>query len=356
MPVAAIDGHVLTGKYQGSRTWLSRILREIGRLDQSTRYLLYSYDPAATAAEFPYANFEHKHIPVRNPVLRLLGFWPYARWRDGFDVLLTQYISPPFMAGAQIVAIHDILFESHPRLFPWLMRWRNKLLVAPSARRARFILTVSEFTQREIVRRYGVSSDRILLAANGVDRIPAPAERSAPGSGSPYILCVGRLEPRKNIETLLEALPQLETPGVRLVIVGAADFGAEVTEARIAEREDVIRLRNVSDEQLDRLYRDAGVLVFPSLAEGFGIPVIEALSRGIPVVASDQTAIPEVGGAFARYFNPQSPHASRELAKRIDEALATGLPRSEELKTHLARFSWEKAARAVLFAFGARCA
>jgi len=122
MKRVGFDAHVLTGKHQGSRTFLENLLREIGEVDRQNEYLIYSYDPAVTSRLFPYPNFFHHRIAVTSAVPRLMLYWELARRRDRLDVLVTQYIGPPLYRGAQFVVIHDLLFESHPTLFPPAMR------------------------------------------------------------------------------------------------------------------------------------------------------------------------------------------------------------------------------------------
>ena len=119
-----VDAHVLDGKFQGSRSCVENVLRVIGRQDARNTYVIYSFDPSHTHALFPFANFEHRSIALHAAIPRLLAFWPWAARRDRLDVLLTQYIAPPFGAARQFVLIHDILFESFPRMFPPILRWR----------------------------------------------------------------------------------------------------------------------------------------------------------------------------------------------------------------------------------------
>lgn len=125
-------------------------------------------------------------------------------------------------------------------------------------------------------------------------------------------------------------------------MVGRADFGSAALVRTMAETPGVIHLGEVSDAMLDALYRGARALVFPSFAEGFGLPLVEALSRGTPVISSDATAMPEVCGPFARYFDPTAPDAAARLAALIDEIPTS--PPTDRVREHLARFSWDRSA------------
>ncbi len=342
-----VDAHVLTGKYQGSRTWLEGVLSELPNVDRVNRYILYSEDPAATRRLCEAPNICHHRIPATGPAARLLLFWPQARRRDGFDVLLTQYIAPPLLAGPQVVVVHDLLFESHPRFFPLSVRLRNRALVRLSTQRARRVLAVSEYTRSELVRRYGMPKERILLAPNAVSTPPQPAQPlTITGT---FVLFVGRIEPRKNLSLLLDALDRLDRPGLRLVVVGKADFGAHATLTRLRGRKDVVHLEDVDAGNLSALYHNAAMLVFPSEGEGFGIPVLEALACGAAVVCSNVTALPEVAGQFARFFDPHAQDAPVALAEAIASVLDHP-PRHEAsaLAAHLSRFTWRRAAEATV--------
>lgn len=347
MKRVGVDAHVLTGKHQGSRTYLENLLREVGELDRRNAYVLYSHDPVVTAALLPYPNFQHHELAVRAAVPRLLAYWEWVRRRDRLDVLVTQYLGPALYGGPQLVVIHDLLFESHPQLFPAAMRWRLRIGCRVTARRATRVFTVSDFTARELVRRYRVPADAIRITRNGFTPPPslAPEHEAAARALTPYVLCVGRIEPRKNIGLAIAATSRFRDTGGRLVIVGREDRADPHTLRALAQARGIVRLRDIADGQLASLYRHASVLLFPSSAEGFGLPVIEALGHGTPVVASNQTAIPEVGGRFARYFDPRAPDAARVAEALLAETIASP-PKHDDaaLRAHLARFDWRRAA------------
>ena len=345
-----IDSHVLDGKHQGSRTWLGNTLTALASSAGSHCWIIYSANPEITRTLYPCPNFEHRRIDVRGSIARNLWFWRSAARRDRLDALVTQYIAPLAPVRSFLV-IHDLLFESDPAFFPRLMRWRLRLLCRQSARRADAIFTVSEYSAREIRTRYGIPSGRLHLAPNGRTHLPPPDndDEARAVSLRPYLLCVGRLEPRKNIALALEASAAARAAGSRLVIVGTADFASSGLVRTLAERPNVTHLQDVSDGFLSSLYRHAAVLLYPSLGEGFGIPIIEALAHGTPVLASGLTAIPETGGSLATYFDPRAPGAAETLARLIDDELAqpTKLDPAR-VESHLAQFDWSRSARALV--------
>jgi glycosyltransferase involved in cell wall biosynthesis len=346
-----IDAHVLTGKYQGSRTYLENILREIGRQDTENHYLIYSHAPEETRVLLPYENFEHVRIGIRNGIARLLFYWPWAQSCHRLDFLLTQYIGPPFYQGKQFLIIHDLLFESHPQFFPWLMRFRLKLFCRHSASQAQAVFTVSEYSRHEIIHRYGVPDERVMLTPNGAPLIMGSKEESEVEIASlqPYLLYVGRLELRKNIDLLVQAFRKAKSKDLKLIIVGREDFGCRKIAARLSAEPGIIHLRDVNSLKLGNLYRHATGFVFPSLGEGFGLPVLEAISYGTPVIASNQTAIPEVGGSLARYFDPTAADAEGQLASQIENLSNHSYRLSDSLvREHIAKFSWEGSARIIV--------
>jgi glycosyltransferase involved in cell wall biosynthesis len=345
-----IDAHVLDGKHQGSRTWLANTLTALGTMAGAHCWVIYSADPDRTAALFPSPTFEHRRIGARGALARLLLFWPRAARCDRLDALLTQYIAPPSLRIRSFVVIHDLLFESDPALFPPLMRWRLRLLCRISAYRAAAILTVSRHAAAEIRKRYGIPPERIHLAPNGLAPPVTPdiQDDSRAAAMRPYVLCVGRLEPRKNIGLALAASAAARASGARLVVVGRADFRAANLVRALEAGENVFHIQDASDSLLAALYRHAAALIYPSIGEGFGIPVIEALGHGTAVIASDRTAIPETGGALAVYFDPLAPDAVCALGALIDRALALETkPDPAAVAVHLAQFDWSIAARAL---------
>jgi len=348
----AIDGHILTGMYQGSRTYLENILRCLGELDPINCYQIFSYDPQATRALLDFPNFEHHRIAISAPIPRLLFYWVRAKRIHDFDLLLTQYILAPFLTVPQFVVMHDILPETHPRLFPPIFRWRSRLLFRFSAFRAKQIFAVSQYTRSQIIARYRVKPEKVHLTYNGFDPGSRPDDGTAADPShrdGDYVLYVGRLEQRKNIDIIIKALSLMKTQGLRLTVVAQRKFASPALLKLVTESPNVEHRENVDNQELDRLYRGARVFVYPSSAEGFGLPILEALARGVPVITSDKTSLPEVGGAFARYFDPTTEDASVRLAALLDETcLQPRKPDAQALSAHLAKFDWRQSAKTIL--------
>ncbi|TXM95235.1 glycosyltransferase family 4 protein [Methylobacterium sp. WL122] len=287
-----IDAHVLVGKMQGSRTWLVNVVgRAVARHPDAT-YVIYSDDPVRAATMIAGANVEHVRLPRVPRALRLLAVWPWLVHRDRIDALLTTYIAPPLVPGArQVVVVHDILFETHPAFFAFGMRWRTRLLTRLGAKRARLVVTISRYSRDSIARTYRIDPDRIVEVRCGTSPPRTGAiTRSPIRDGRPYLMMVGRLEPRKNLALTLDAFARLSPGAARLVVVGKPDGENPETLARLSSMADVVHVAGIDDRGLGDLYANAAALVFPSAGEGWGIPVLESLALGTPVVVSDACA------------------------------------------------------------------
>ena len=349
-----VDGHILTGKRQGTRTWLHELLLRTPQLLPDAEFVVYSHDPRALAGAYPAPNVRVVPMPHWAAPLRLLAFWPWAVRRDRLDALLTQYFCPPTTPSRQVVVVHDVLFEDHPEFFPLLTRLRNRALVRLSARRAGRVLTVSEYSRDRLVHAYGLRPDEVGVVRNGAS---APAPVPGPGTAGiapatarplPYVLFVGRLEPRKNLGLALDAFARRQDRASELVVVGTPDGESPAVLERLRTQEGVVHLEGVGSEDLAGLYRQAAALLFPSLGEGWGIPVLEALSHDCPVVASSLTAVPECGGDVCTYVDPTATDAAAVLAARVDDALAGRLHHdSAAVREHVAANSWDAAARSL---------
>lgn len=342
-----VDGHVLTGKYQGTRSTLTNLLVALGDRIGERRLIVYSDDPAAARATVGVERFDYVALDARGSTRRLLGF-PRLFRRDGVTVGVFQYIAP--LAGRHIVFVHDILPLTHPQYFALKMRLRTWFFYTLAIRRAAMVLVVSEDTRKAVEARYRLPAAKLRTVLNGPSfpvsvyagpREPAPQR---------YVMTVGRIEQRKNVDLLIAAFLKADPAGVTLVIVGAVDnaFGFTMpADPRIAVR------ARVPEDELIALYRGASLFVYPSAAEGFGMPLLDATLFGLPTIASDKTALPEVGGLLATYFDPDAPGAVETLATLIaghfDDAPIPA-PGEAQRRAQAERFSWDNAARHFLAA------
>jgi alpha-1,3-rhamnosyl/mannosyltransferase len=209
----------------------------------------------------------------------------------GVDVLhCPTYYAPVRPRVPTVVTVHDLAVLRHPEWFPAWTRTYAPHVVPRMIRAAARVIAVSEFTAREIEELLGIPRERIRVVANGVEPV---FTRAGPGADGDYVLAVGTLEPRKNLERTIEAAKRV---GVELRVVGESGWGR--VDAGVAWQ------GRVDDAALARLYRGARCLVYPSYYEGFGIPVAEALACGTPVVTSRGSAMEEVAGNAAVLVDP----------------------------------------------------
>lgn len=247
--------------------------------------------------------------------------FPPLRAMTGVSVIHAPSVAVPPSGGRPlVVTVHDAAFELFPEAFTPRARRFHRLGLAAAGRRADVVITVSQSAADELVSRSAIRAERIRVVPNGVDPPPADpladrlALRRLGLEGRPYVLWVGSMEPRKGVGTLVAAMAELRRkgahPSVATVLAGYDGWltdGLVATTDRTALGPSLRQLGRVSEEQLWALYRHASLFAFPSRHEGFGLPVIEAMSQGTPVVASDVAALREVTGGAALLLAPGDP-------------------------------------------------
>ena len=275
---------------------------------------------------------------VARDVLWYPALLPRAAARAGADVLhCTIFRAPPRSRVPTILTVHDLAVLRQPEVFPAWTRLYGRTALLPTLRAVDRIFAVSEFSKREVVELAGVDAERIDVVPNALEPVFRPDGAAAEGE---YVLAVGTLEPRKNLARVVEATARA---GVQLRLVGAPGWG----EAGVSG-DHVTWLGRIDDEELAAAYRGARCLVFPSLYEGFGIPALEAMACGTPVVTSAGGATEEVVGEAAVLVDPldvASIAAGIEDAdRRRAELVPVGLQRAR-------LYSWERAVDAAVVGY-----
>ena len=285
MPIVAIDARDAFGPEL--RGW-GRYVRELVGALPSRPGL--EYRVISQGGRGPEALFEQVILPVK---LR----------RQHADLVHAPNCFLPLARPCRgVVTIHDLAFEVFPGDFSRRTGWKYRTFARRSARSAQRVICVSGYTAADVVRRYDIDEARVRIIPNAPS---LPIGDEPPPQDTPYLLAVGDLRPKKNLLRLVEAFRALRKAGLEHRLVLAGIDGGQGERLREASGGEPIELTGyLSDGRLDALMRGADALVHPSLYEGFGLVLVEAMARGVPVVASRATALPETGGAAAEYFDP----------------------------------------------------
>ena len=302
--------------------------------------------------------------PYRHEVALKMRWLPNVEPQLGCDAILYPYWpSPPFRhadAPPAAIFVHDLAFRLRPKEVPWQQRAYLGTLLGPALKQAAAVLVPSESTRRDLLDLYKVAGleSKVEVIGEGVPQ-PVPAGPLPEGLQPGFILAVGTVEPRKNYPRLLAAFRQMRgrslpilingRPGVpELVIAGRPGWAYGDTLQRIAAEPGVRYLGHVDEPTLSALYESASVLAFPSLYEGFGLPLLEAMSRGVPSVVGAAGALPELALGAAITVQPDDVDAIAGALERLlaDASLRTKL--GEEGKRRAAGFTWDRAAQQTL--------
>ncbi|MDQ3122056.1 MAG: glycosyltransferase family 4 protein [Actinomycetota bacterium] len=328
----AIDADVLGRERTGDETYVRNLLRELALLAPAAEIRLAAL---TRRPDLVPEGVEPVEVRARSQIVRMALTLPRILRRLRADLVHTQYALPPRLPCPGVVTVHDLSFEWDPELFDPKDRLVFRRVVPRAVRGAARVLTVSERTKRDLIELYGVAPDRVVVTPNGVDPAFHPSS-SDTVSQSPYVLSVGAIQARKN---QLAALGAATAVGLPLIVVGPAKDAALAEELRIRGA----RLEgHVEIERLAELYRGAACLVQASRVEGFGLPVLEAMASGTPVVAVREPALREVAG-YAAVFVDEDGLADgiRQALRETERLSAAGLERARA-------FSWRATAEQTL--------
>lgn len=357
-----IDTRWLEGKAAaaGTNTYIQSLVRGLLELDTQNRYHLWGSPTEANAPNAHHDNFSGNYRRAWQLVWKTVGWPPVELPGPSPDLWhFTNYVAPPANKPF-VLTVFDLTFMEYPEFvepknLAFLEKW-----VPDSLERATRIITISESTRDGLVEHFKVPSHKIdvtHLAAEEVYTREVPDDeigrvKDKYGIEGGYFLAVGTLEPRKNLKNLLLAVASMRRELTQpLVVVGGQGWLFDETQELIGKlglAGRVIFTNYVPAAELPALYQGATAFVFPSLYEGFGIPVLEAMSSGTPVISSNTSSLPEVGGTAAIYFDPNDPKGLKHALQRVlsDEKLRQRL--SLAGREQAAEFSWAKTAQHTL--------
>lgn len=355
-----INAHLLSGRDGYRRAGIHHYISQI------LNHLPLGGDIAYTVFTQPEAGWHRPGLaqqlskwPTEKRWLRILWeqwAWPLAAWRERLDLLHSlAFVSPLLSPCPTMVTVYDLSFITFPDRFPRLQRLYLASQTRRSCHQARRVTTISDSGRDDLQRLFGLPLTKIDVIRPGVDPLFCPqpeaviqAFRHKQSLPNQFILHVGTLQPRKNIPTLLKALAALHRPEIPLVLVGGRGWLYEEIDATIEKlnlQQQIIFAGYVPDEQLPLWYNAASLLVFPSVYEGFGMPIIQAMACGTPVIAANNSAIPEATGQAALLFEPyQVNHLTNHLQDVLNNPNLALTLRQQGFQ-QARQFSWERSGR-----------
>jgi glycosyltransferase involved in cell wall biosynthesis len=336
----------------GIHWYIHNLLQHLPEVDPGVEYTVFLRNLGYSQKMG--VHLQPSHLPTGRPPVRL--FWeqaiqPWAARRAHLDLLHCPAFVGPLVGNVPfVVTIHDLSFLLCPEGFRGGNRTYLRLLTGWSVRRARRVIAVSESTRQDLVRLYGLVPDRVDVVPNGVDTAfrPLPAGEVAAfqvrqGLPEQFLLFVGTLEPRKNIVRLVEAYARLPQERCPLLLVGGKGWFYEQVFRRVKEldlAEEVRFVGYVPAEDLPWWYNAATALVYPSLYEGFGLPALEAMACGTPVITSNTSSLPEVVGQAGTLVEPTDVAALAAALQRVLQDAARRAQMRTAGLAQAARFSW----------------
>jgi glycosyltransferase involved in cell wall biosynthesis len=361
----AIDAHSIGTGLGGNESYATNLIEALAEIDKVNQYTLYVTRPEAVERfKNRWSNFAVCTTLPHTPVIRIPLTLSRELRKNPVDVLHVQFTSPPFAPCPVVVSIHDLSFEHLPETFKFRSRTQLRLTVRRSARKASQVIALSQDARNDIIETYGVSAERV-----SVIPLAAPAHfgpvsdarelqrvRQTYGIEGDYILSVGSIQPRKNLRRLIAAYSSLRQarPGGKLpqlVVVGKCAWLYEDTLRAIRELElskSVILTGYVPEGDLPALYSGAICFVYLSYFEGFGLPPLEAMKCGTPVLVGNRTSLPEVVGDAGVLVDP---FEVEEIAAAMETLIGDPDFRSKLSDKGLERaglFDWRETARQTL--------
>lgn len=353
-------------RIDGTRVYIKNVLESLGSLAPQDQFLIYhkgEFNPVLAPQKL--VNYIFKKIPF--PLLWTQTRFAWQVWRDKPEALWLPIHNLPLVRHKEmrsVVTIHDLAFKIFPQYFTGKDLRKLNLLADYAIIHATSLIAVSESTKQDILNFYPkVDKEKITVVQHGFEAGLFAQEISEDRrktllakygiESKQYFLYVGAIQPRKNLEVLMEAFEKVKEAGsnFKLVLAGEKAWMWEGVLEKIEKsvfRDDIIVIGAVAFEELPILYQNSFAFIFPSLYEGFGIPLLEAFASGVPVICANNSSLPEVGGEGALYFNAAS---SEELAKKIQNLLDDSDLQErliEKGRAQLQKFSWEKCARETL--------
>lgn len=353
-------------KAGGPETYEQGLVRSLAEIDHANEYHLFCLSGgAARSFRLSQGNISYH---VLRPGIRWISIplvLPLAIRHSGIDFLHATFVPPPYCPTEYVFTVHGVDMFEHPEFYPSVVRWRLNHLIRTGLRNAKLVLCVSETVKNIIAERFKLPRERLVVSYNAVGSHFRPTEsREVPtvlqqkyGIREPYALYVGKLQACKNIVRILTAFHQFHqetNSDMKLVLVGRRTWtssGIDETIHHLQLADHVLELGYVAHDDLPVVYCGASMFVFPSLSEGFGMPVIEAMACGVPVVTSRVDALPEIAGNAALLVDPYSAEDIASAMHRIYNSDQLRVTLRERGLERAKLFSWHRTAQQTLSAY-----
>ena len=348
----------------GTEYYSQEIIKALARIDHKNFYVLYSpVKPSKELSDLP-GKFNWKIIPFPRFWSQIRLSWELQSQRPRPDVMFEPAHTVPFLHPIpMVVTIHDLGFKYYPELYTKFENYYHNFSANFSAKHSSAIIAVSNYTRNDILKHFAVQAKKVTTIYHGVDdkifRLPNLKEQETPlgfGIKRPYIFYIGRLEHKKNIINLVKAYQLLREEKKichQLVLGGKPGFGYPQIKKTISElspaiSRDIIQTGYISDTDYPIILKNADIFAFPSNFEGFGMPVLEAMACGVPVVCSNKTSMPEVAQNASILINPKKPF---DMAVAFSKIVNKPALRSSLVSKGIKRaslFTWDNTARKTL--------
>lgn len=343
-----VDAHIFDSSFQGTSTYIRGLYSALVE-DPEFEITLAAKNTQRLRTLFPDQRFKFVELPSESKIKRLGVDLPALIREHKFDFAHFQYIIPLKKECKYINTIHDLLFMDFPSYFPWTYRFTKFFTFGLSAKRADVLCTVSEYSKRAIQKHFRISAEKIIITPNAVDPFRGNlVDIKTKHKLDKYILYVSRFEPRKNHYTLLKAFIELGlyNQGYKLVFIGRfkdvenPKYTIYFNGLSQDQKEAVLYFENLPDQELYSFYKYTDLFIYPSLAEGFGIPPLEAAIMECKVLCSNQTALTDFSFFGEYFFNPND---IEELKRKIQSVLiAENYPYSTIRSAAIENYNWKR--------------
>jgi glycosyltransferase involved in cell wall biosynthesis len=364
MRIAVHGSHLCQDREDGNQTYIINLFKNLAQIDKNNEYTFY-YNKECDKKVLA-DNFHHKVYPA--PMAWTQRVFPKILREDNPDLLFMPIQMLPFLTPKNlksVVTIHDVAFLYYPQTFPWKDLIKHRLYVRKAITASTYLISISEATKSDIVREYKVKEDKVSVVYHGIDknRFCLPTNKDEKliekvkdkyGIKSKYILYVGNVQPRKNVQGLIKAFACLKKEGHKdwqLVVAGANAWLVDKIMQEVSDinnNNDIIFTGRFEDSELAPLLWGADLFVLPSFYEGFGLPILEAMSCGTPVLVSNTPSLVEIAGKDCVSFDPHNVFDIKQKLVMIMDDKKLQYRLIEQGLKRVKDFSWQHCAKQTL--------